>query len=36
VLASGPVGLQRYFSIANKYLALESSAATLAMSFRPL
>jgi hypothetical protein len=36
-MASGSVGLQRYFSIAKKYLAPESSAAaTSPMSFRPL
>jgi hypothetical protein len=36
-MASGSVGLQRYFSIAKKYLALDSSAAAASpMSFRPL
>jgi hypothetical protein len=33
-MASGSAGLQRYFSIAKKYLAPESSAATSLMSFR--
>jgi hypothetical protein len=32
----GPPSLQQYFSIAKKYLAPESSAATSPMSFRPL
>jgi hypothetical protein len=35
-MASGSAGLQRYFSIAKKYLAPESSAAASPMSFRPL
>jgi hypothetical protein len=36
-MASGSAGLQRYFSIAKKYLAPESSAAAASpMSFRPL
>jgi hypothetical protein len=35
-MASGSAGLQRYFSIAKKYLALESSAAASPMSFRAL
>jgi hypothetical protein len=35
-MASGSAGLQRYFSIAKKYLAPESSAAAASpMSFRP-
>jgi hypothetical protein len=32
----GTAGLQRYFSIAKKYLATESSAVASSMSFRPL
>jgi hypothetical protein len=35
-MASGSTGLQRYFSIAKKYLAPESSSETSTMSFRPL
>jgi hypothetical protein len=35
-MASGSAGLQRYFSIAKKYLAPESSAVASPMSFRPL
>jgi hypothetical protein len=36
-MASGSAGLKRYFSIAKKYLAPESSAAAASpMSFRPL
>jgi hypothetical protein len=35
-MALGSAGLQRYFSIAKKYLALESSAAASPMSYRPL
>jgi hypothetical protein len=35
-MASGSTGLQLYFSIAKKYLALESSAAASPMSYRPL
>jgi hypothetical protein len=35
-MASGSAGLQRYFSVAKKYLAPESSAAASPMSFRPL
>jgi hypothetical protein len=35
-MASGSAGLQRYFNIAKKYLAPESSSAASPMSFRPL
>jgi hypothetical protein len=35
-MASGFAGLQRYFSIAKKYLAPESSVAASPMTFRPL
>jgi hypothetical protein len=35
-MASGSARLQRYFNIAKKYLAPESSAATSLMSFTPL
>jgi hypothetical protein len=34
--SSGSAGLQRYFSIAKKYLAPESLAAASPMSFKPL
>jgi hypothetical protein len=35
-MASGSAGLQRYFSIAKKYLTPESPVAASPMSFRPL